>query len=233
MAISLDDIKKWPPKRKAMALCFIYLLLGGAYYSLFMQPAMDQKGSLEVKLSGIQDQVQEKGRLAAQKGKYIREVNTLREAFKIALTKLPDQREIPGLLYAVAEAGKDSAVDFILFEPKQAEKKPREAEAISAKQPAQKAGADKPGDKKRADTNPQEEQFYEDIPVKVTISGGFHSTVSFFERVAKLPRIVNIEDITMSETRDVKRGRLLTTSCIIKTYMFLEKMDEKKSDGTK
>ncbi len=152
MAITFDDIKKWPPKRKAMALGLIYLLLGGAYYSLFMQSSMDQKGSLETKLSELQEQVQEKERLAAQKGKYVREVNTLREAFKIALTKLPDQREIPGLLYAVAQAGKDSGVDFILFEPKQAEKKPREAEDLGVKPPAAKAAAQKPGDKKRADT---------------------------------------------------------------------------------
>ena len=63
----------------------------------------------------------------------------------------------------------------------------------------------------------------------MTVSGGFHSTVTFFEKVAKLPRIVNIEDISMSETKDVKRGRLIVTNCVIKTYMFLEKMDEKKA----
>ena len=94
MAITFEDIKKWPPKRKAIALGIIYLLLGGAYYSLFMQSSMDQKGAWETKLSDLQEQVQEKERLAAQKGRYVREVNTLKEAFKIALTKLPDQREI-------------------------------------------------------------------------------------------------------------------------------------------
>ncbi|MGD1152218.1 MAG: type 4a pilus biogenesis protein PilO [Syntrophales bacterium] len=236
MAITIDEIKKWSPKRKAMALGIIYLLLGGAYYSLFMQSSMDQKGSLETKLSELQEQVQEKERLASQKGKYVREVNVLREAFKIALTKLPDQREIPGLLYAVAQAGKDSGVDFILFEPKQAEKKPREAEDLGVKPPAAKAAAQKPGDKKHVDTpNPQEEQFYEEIPVRVSVSGGFHSTLAFFEKVAKLPRIVNIEDISMSvsETKDVRRGRLIVTNCVIKTYMFLEKMDEKKADEKK
>jgi type IV pilus assembly protein PilO len=234
MAITFDDIKKWSPKRKAIALGLIYLLLGGAYYSLFLQSSMDQKGSLETKLSGLQEQVQEKEGLAAQKGKYVREVNALREAFKIALTKLPDQREIPGLLYSVAQAGKDSGVDFVLFEPKQAEKKPREAEDLGVKPPAAKAATQKPGDKKRIDTpNPQEEQFYEEIPVKVSITGSFHNTVTFFEKVAKLPRIVNIEDISMSETKDVKRGRLIVTNCVIKTYMFLEKMDEKKADGKK
>lgn len=234
MALTFDDIKKWPPKRKAIALGLICLLLGGAYYSLFMQSAMDQKGSLEMKLSELQAQVQEKERLAAQKGKYVREVNALREAFTFALTKLPDQREIPGLLYAVAQAGKDAGVDFVLFEPKQAERKPREAEDVGVKPPAAKAAAQKPGDKKRVEApNPQEEQFYEEIPVRVTINGSFQSTVTFFEKVATLPRIVNIEDIAMSETKDPKRGRLIVTNCVIKTYMFLEKMDEKRADGKK
>ena len=231
MAITLDDIKKWPPKRKAMALGIIYLLLGGAYYSLFMQSSMDQNVALETKLSELQEQVQEKERIASQKGKYVREVKALMESFKIALTKLPDQREIPGLLYAVAQAGKDSGVDFILFEPKQAEKKPREAEDHGVKPPAAKAAAQKPGDKKHVDTPPHDEQFYEEIPVKVTVNGGFHSTLTFFEKVARLPRIVNIEDISMSEAKDVRRGRLIVTNCVIKTYMFLEKMDEKKADG--
>jgi len=234
MAITFDEIKKWPPKRKAMALGLIYLLLGGAYYSLILQSSVDQNGSMETKISELQEQVQEKERLASQKGKYVREVKALREAFKIALTKLPDQREIPGLLYAVAQAGKDSGVDFILFEPKQAEKKPREAEDLGVKPPAAKAAAQKPGDKKHVDTpNPQDDQFYEEIPVRVTVNGGFHSTLAFFEKVARLPRIVNIEDISMSEAKDVRRGRLIVTNCVIKTYMFLEKMDEKKADGKK
>jgi type IV pilus assembly protein PilO len=234
MAITFEDIKKWPPKRKVIALGIIYLLLGGAYYSLFMQSSMDQKGAWETKLSDLQEQVQEKERLAAQKGRYVREVNTLEEAFKIALTKLPDQREIPGLLYSVAQAGKDSGVDFILFEPKQAEKKSREVEELLLKPTPAKAAAQKPADKKpAAASNPQEEQFYEEIPVRVSVSGGFHSTVTFFEKVAKLPRIVNIEDISMSEAKDVKRGRVIITNCVIKTYMFLEKMDEKKADGKK
>jgi type IV pilus assembly protein PilO len=228
MALTIDDIKKWPPKRKAMALGIIYLLIGGAYYSLFMQSSMDQKGSLDTKLSDLQEQVQEKERLAAQKGRYVRELNVLKDAFKIALTKLPDQREIPGLLYSVAEAGKDSGVNFMLFEPKQTEKKPREAEDLGVKPTPAKAAAQKPGDKA---SNPQEEQFYEEIPVIVTVNGGFHSTVAFFEKVAKLPRIVNIEDITMS--KDVRREHVIVTNCVIKTYMFLEKMDEKKADGKK
>lgn len=222
MALTLDDIKKMPAKRKALIVALIYFVLGAAYYSLFMQSSIQKKDELDTKLSEIQAQVVEKGRLAAQKEKYEKEVNALRETLKVALAKLPDQREIPGLLYAVAQAGKDSGIDFLLFEPRQSEMKPPEQ---------------KPGDKKPADakgTPPkQEEKFYDEIPVKVTVTGGFHSAVVFFEKVAKLPRIINIEEIAMTEGKDVRGKRHLTTSCIIKTYMFVEKMDEKKADEKK
>jgi type IV pilus assembly protein PilO len=207
-----------------LIIIVFFLLLGGIDYSLFLQSSIEKKGTLETKLSEIQVQVTEKERLAAQKEKYVKEVNALKETLRIALTKLPDQREIPGLLYAVAQAGKDSGIEFILFEPKQSEKKPPVP---------QQAGA-KPPDTKGAAPKQVEEKFYDEIPVKVTVTGGFHSIVIFFEKVAKLPRIINIEDISMSDGKEIKgRGRYINTSCMIKTYMFLEKLDEKKADEKK
>lgn len=225
--LNLDVIKKIPPKQKALAVGLLYLLLAAAYYFLFLQSSFEQKGSLQTKLSELQEQVMEKERLAAQKNKYIRELREREEMLRMALTKLPDQREIPGLLYSVAQAGRDCGINFTLFEPKQAEKKAPE------KQPAAKPADKKPGDKEVA-AKVAEEKFYEDIPVQVIIAGSYQNTALFFEKVARLPRIINIEDITMSEGKDAKvRGRLLNTSCVIKTYMFLEKMGEKKSDEKK
>ncbi|MEI8173209.1 MAG: type 4a pilus biogenesis protein PilO [Deltaproteobacteria bacterium] len=225
--LNLDVIKKIPPKQKAMAVGLLYLLLAAAYYFLVLQSSFEQKGSLQTKLSELQEQVTEKERLAAQKNKYIRELREREEMLRMALTKLPDQREIPGLLYSVAQAGRDCGISFTLFEPKQAEKKAPE------KQPAAKPADKKPGDKEVAE-KAIEEKFYEDIPVKVIIAGSYQNTALFFEKVARLPRIINIEDITMSEGKDAKAsGRLLNTSCVIKTYMFLEKMGEKKADGKK
>jgi type IV pilus assembly protein PilO len=51
--------------------------------------------------------------------------------------------------------------------------------------------------------------------------------------VAKLPRIVNISDISMGDRKDIKgRGYVIHTACIIKTYMFVDKK-ETISDKTK
>lgn len=223
--INLDVIKKMPLKRKLLIVGGVYLVLAVAYYFLILQSSFEQKGSLQTKLSELQEQVTAKERLAAQKNKYIRELKEREELLRTALTKLPDEREIPGLLYAVAQAGRDSGIDFILFEPKVVEKKPPEP----VKKPASKQAKGKETPEKVTD-----EKFYEEIPVKVTITGSFQSTALFFEKVARLPRIINIEEIAMSEGKDVKgRGRYISTSCMIKTYMFLEKLSEKKADEKK
>jgi type IV pilus assembly protein PilO len=239
--INLDVIKKMPLKRKLLIVGGFYLLLAVAYYFFVLQLSFEQKGSLETKLTELQGQVTEKERLASQKNKFIRELREREESLRTALTKLPNEREIPGLLYAVAQAGRDSGIDFMLFEPKPVEKKPppeKDKKPADTKPPDAKQAPAKPGDKKPEGkgtaAKAADEKFYEEIPVKVTVTGSFQSTALFFEKVARLPRIINIEEIAMSEGKDVKgRGRYVNTSCVIKTYMFLEKMDEKKADEKK
>ncbi len=63
-----------------------------------MQDALAKKMALDTKLAGLQQQVAEKEKTVAQLDKYIREVNALKESFKVALLKLPNEREIAGLL---------------------------------------------------------------------------------------------------------------------------------------
>jgi Tfp pilus assembly protein PilO len=42
--------------------------------------------------------------------------------------------------------------------------------------------------------------------------------------VAALPRIINIVDVSMGDAKTVKgRGFVLSTSCLIKTYTFVQK----------
>jgi type IV pilus assembly protein PilO len=224
MAITVEDIKKLSPQKKALALAGIYLVLGYFFFFFFIQSELEKKGKLDTKLQELNQQVADKSRIAAQKDKHLRELNALRESFKMALTKLPNQREIPALFHAVSVAGREAGVDFLLFEP-----------APPAPPPKPQQASAKPNDKKAAASQPKEQdKFYDDIPVRVTVTGNFHGMVLFFEKVAKLPRIVNIENISMGEGKDVKgRGRVISTNCIVKTYMFVEKVSEKGAADAK
>jgi type IV pilus assembly protein PilO len=61
--------------------------------------------------------------------------------------------------------------------------------------------------------------FYAEIPVLIQVRGGYHNLTSFFDRVSRLSRIVNIKDISI-EASDVP-GNLMT-KCTAVTYRFLE-----------
>lgn len=243
MAVTLDTIKNLSPRYKALIIGGVCLLLAYFYYFFLLQASLEKMETLGAKQAELKQQVAEKEKIAAQKDKYIKELNALKENLRLALTKLPDKKEIPGLLHAVAMSGKSAGVDFVLFEPRAVEKKPEvKAPPKPAPKPEEKKDA-KPTDEKAKDQKPEakaaaakpavEEKFYDEIPVNVVVNGGYHNTAAFFGKVGSLPRIVNIENITMEEAKDSKgRAHILKTSCIIKTYMFVEKTDDntKKAD---
>jgi type IV pilus assembly protein PilO len=211
MAISLEDLKKMSPRMMTLLILVAYGLIGYFYYFFFLQSALHQKATFQTKLSELQREVTEKERIASQKTRFLQEVAALKTAFQEALNKLPDKREIQPLFQTVASLGKSAGLDFLLFQPKPPEP--------SLQKPATgKAPPASPPKALEPDT------FYEEIPVTVSLSGHFHSTLSFFEKVATLPRIINIENISMGEGKDVKGyGRLIKIDCVIKTYMFVDK----------
>ena len=240
MAFTFDDIKKLSPQAKAMIIVFVIIIIGYFDWFYFLSDALEKKATFSKKLEEIQGQIKEKNKIAEQLNKYKAEVAALQENYKVALQKLPDQREIPGLFHSVAQAGKEAGIEFLLFEPKAAV--PRMMD-----KPISKEGS-KPSDQKQTDTKPAagskptagkkslpqaEEPFYEELPIAVTVLGSFQNIVYFFEKVAKLPRIINISDISMGERKDVKgKGYVISTSCTVKTYMFIDKK-EKISEKTK
>lgn len=233
MAITADDLKKLSPKMLALLLAVVFLLLGYFYWFFLFQAAWEKRTALQTKTEELAQQIADKERIAAQKDKYLKEVAVLKEAFIIALTKLPDQREIPGLFQAVSVAGREAGIDFLLFEPKPPEKPAapvgKGAEVRANLKPSDQRAEQKPGTPSKGGPTPAgaADRFYEEIPVKVTINGGFVNTVFFFDKVSRLPRIINIEDVSIGDAKDVPgRGRLANTSCVIKTYMFTEKMDK-------
>ena len=229
------------------SVILVILLIGYFDWFYFLSSAIEEKTSLNEKLTEMQGQIKEKEKIAKQIDKYMADVAVLKENYKTALQKLPDQREIPALFHSVALAGKDAGVEFLLFEPKAAvpkvlDKQPSgEPKAAALLKPSdQKQSEQKPADASKpvvADGKkaaaPPPEPFYEEIPVGVTVIGTFQNILYFFEKVAKLPRIINVSDISMGDRKDVKgKGQLITASCTIKTYMFIDKK-EKVSEKTK
>ena len=70
--------------------------------------------------------------------------------------------------------------------------------------------------------------FYAEIPVLIKVLGSYIDVGIFFEKVARLPRIVNLRDISMAPTApDVP----LTAACTAVTYKFVEPVEAAEGEG--
>jgi type IV pilus assembly protein PilO len=61
---------------------------------------------------------------------------------------------------------------------------------------------------KPTDRRPAPSGLYTEIPVEVEVAGGYHAVAAFFERIGKLPRIVNVSGLKMSGAK-VEKNRLM------------------------
>ena len=65
--------------------------------------------------------------------------------------------------------------------------------------------------------------FYAEIPVKIEVVGGYHNLALFFDKVARLSRIVNISNVEIKGARSSKGAEGdLQTSCVATTFRFVE-----------
>ena len=76
------------------------------------------------------------------------------------------------------------------------------------------------------------QQFYAKVPIELVALGTYHNIGIFFDKVSKLPRIINVVDFNMTRAKDIKGKSeteiLVKTSCMINTYRFIEKKSEEK-----
>ena len=61
---------------------------------------------------------------------------------------------------------------------------------------------------KPTDRRPASSGLYTEIPVEVEVAGGYHAVAAFFDRIGKLPRIVNVSGLKMTNTK-IEKNRLM------------------------
>ncbi len=78
--------------------------------------------------------------------------------------------------------------------------------------------------------------FYAELPLAIKVTGTYHQVATFFDKVSRLDRIVNIQDITMTPLPDKEQSGpdiKLMTACTAVTYKFIEQSQQKKSGKDK
>jgi type IV pilus assembly protein PilO len=83
---------------------------------------------------------------------------------------------------------------------------------------------------------PQGEQaagFYARIPVKMKVKGNYHSIAVFFDKVAKLARIVNVTDISLKSPELENKKVVLDAEFLATTFKFVERSAAATKPGAK
>jgi len=76
--------------------------------------------------------------------------------------------------------------------------------------------------------------FYAEIPFSLNLTGDYHSFAVFADRVAHLPRIVNLMDISFTSPKPSGANRVqVNVSCSATTFRFLEGQAEQGKGAKK
>jgi len=71
-----------------------------------------------------------------------------------------------------------------------------------------------------------EHDFYAEVPFKLELEGSYHNIAMFFERVAKLPRIVNVGAMAVQAAGDRSGEKVLKVEGTATTFRFLSTEDQ-------
>ncbi len=117
MDLGIDKITKLPNKQKIALLILFLIAEVVVLFFLLIQPKYNEMKELDAQLATLQKQVQENRILAARLPILQKEYDQLNRQLEAALTELPNEKEIPGLLTSVTDEGKKAGLDFLVFRP--------------------------------------------------------------------------------------------------------------------
>ena len=72
------------------------------------------------------------------------------------------------------------------------------------------------------------QEFYAEVPVDITVKGSFRNTVSFFDEVGRLDRLVNIDSIGFKNPTVNGDDVLMETTSVATAFRFLDDAERKK-----
>jgi type IV pilus assembly protein PilO len=115
---NVEKILKLPTKQKILILVLVSIIEAAALVWYLYLPKHQELTGLKAELSRLQDEINEKTRIANNLPKLQVEYNQLNQELAQALTELPNSKEIPSLLTSITSLGKSAGLDFLTFRPK-------------------------------------------------------------------------------------------------------------------
>ena len=101
----------------------ILILIVAIFVYFFYLPKFKKIDQLKANLTKVEKSLEVAKKNARQLNSYRKKMQNAENQFKIVMRALPEKEEIPTLLTGISKAGKESGLEFILFQPKAEVKK--------------------------------------------------------------------------------------------------------------
>jgi type IV pilus assembly protein PilO len=75
---------------------------------------------------------------------------------------------------------------------------------------------------------PASEGFYARIPIPMAVTGTFHEVATFFDSLGRLRRIVNVNNISLEQPKDVGGRVVLGAKFLVTAFMFVDPKQAQK-----
>jgi type IV pilus assembly protein PilO len=115
---NVEKILKLPTKQKILILVLVSFIEAAALVWFLYVPKLNELEGLKAELTKLQAEINEKTKIANNLPKLQAEYEQLNQELALALTELPNSKEIPSLLTSITTLGKGAGLDFLTFRPK-------------------------------------------------------------------------------------------------------------------
>lgn len=115
----LEKALKLPLYQRCAILAVLVTIVAAAFFYLLYLPEHEELDRLISRNQALETKLAEDRRIAANLPKFKQEYEKMKEQLDHALTELPNEKEIPGLLSSIASLAKDNGLDVLRFKPGQ------------------------------------------------------------------------------------------------------------------
>ncbi|HPX61591.1 MAG TPA: type 4a pilus biogenesis protein PilO [Deltaproteobacteria bacterium] len=114
----VEKLLKLPAKQKILIMALVMVVEAAALLYLLWYPKYEEHKQLVTELGKLQAEIEDKSRIVANMPRLQKEFDQLNRELELALTELPNSKEIPTLLTSITSLGKNAGLDFLVFKPK-------------------------------------------------------------------------------------------------------------------
>jgi len=184
----VEKLLQLPLYQRLVMLVVVLLVIIGLYAWFFGMPAYEELTALRQDAARLDGEIAQKRLVANNLPKFKEEFARLEEQLQQALTKLPNQSEIPTLLTNLAGLAKDNGLEVQSFKPR----------------PEVPKG------------------FFAEVPADMVLRGTYHEVAMFASAVGDLPRIVNLNNLSLGRPTLAGNEAILDVTCNVLTFRFID-----------